>query len=136
ELRSNIRERGNQAIAKLEALKAELGGLVTKVQGIGLLFSCELSPEFKGYGAGRSEEHTSELQSREKLVCRLLLEKKKINHSIVGELDIPLSVWMRRTALMTSGVHKIAATTRSSSCGHTSAPPRLTRTSGTIEDVA
>src|SRR5207302_6821196 len=27
----------------------------------------------------RSEEHTSELQSREKLVCRLLLEKKKIN---------------------------------------------------------
>src|SRR5690606_14592852 len=28
-------------------------------------------------GAGRSEEHTSELQSRENLVCRLLLEKKK-----------------------------------------------------------
>src|SRR5690606_39846311 len=27
----------------------------------------------------RSEEHTSELQSREKLVCRLLLEQKKIN---------------------------------------------------------
>src|SRR5690606_40174561 len=29
---------------------------------------------------GRSEEHTSELQSREKLVCRLLLEKKKKNN--------------------------------------------------------
>src|SRR5690606_40682168 len=28
---------------------------------------------------GRSEEHTSELQSRENLVCRLLLEKKKQN---------------------------------------------------------
>src|SRR5690606_40940645 len=28
----------------------------------------------------RSEEHTSELQSREKLVCRLLLEKKKFIH--------------------------------------------------------
>src|SRR3712207_7311224 len=27
--------------------------------------------------AGRSEEHTSELQSRQYLVCRLLLEKKK-----------------------------------------------------------
>src|SRR5436309_15409864 len=27
--------------------------------------------------SGRSEEHTSELQSRENLVCRLLLEKKK-----------------------------------------------------------
>src|SRR5690606_41729281 len=29
------------------------------------------------YDCLRSEEHTSELQSREKLVCRLLLEKKK-----------------------------------------------------------
>src|SRR3712207_9077839 len=28
-------------------------------------------------GTGRSEEHTSELQSRQYLVCRLLLEKKK-----------------------------------------------------------
>src|SRR5690606_41914981 len=30
-----------------------------------------------GHQAYRSEEHTSELQSRENLVCRLLLEKKK-----------------------------------------------------------
>src|SRR5690606_37492971 len=30
-------------------------------------------------GVTRSEEHTSELQSRENLVCRLLLEKKKDN---------------------------------------------------------
>src|SRR5690606_39823948 len=30
-------------------------------------------------GICRSEEHTSELQSRENLVCRLLLEKKKKN---------------------------------------------------------
>src|SRR3712207_7775343 len=29
------------------------------------------------YGTERSEEHTSELQSRQYLVCRLLLEKKK-----------------------------------------------------------
>src|SRR3712207_7242506 len=29
----------------------------------------------------RSEEHTSELQSRQYLVCRLLLEKKKIIHA-------------------------------------------------------
>src|SRR3712207_8319660 len=29
------------------------------------------------HGRGRSEEHTSELQSRQYLVCRLLLEKKK-----------------------------------------------------------
>src|SRR3712207_8124818 len=33
-------------------------------------------------GLARSEEHTSELQSRQYLVCRLLLEKKK-NHIII-----------------------------------------------------
>src|SRR2546428_5884210 len=33
----------------------------------------------------RSEEHTSELQSRSDLVCRLLLEKKK-NHTIIPYL--------------------------------------------------
>src|SRR5215203_6498292 len=33
-----------------------------------------------GESSGRSEEHTSELQSRQYLVCRLLLEKKKKQH--------------------------------------------------------
>src|SRR5207302_2809841 len=39
--------------------------------GIGCLNAGHRSPRV------RSEEHTSELQSRENLVCRLLLEKKK-----------------------------------------------------------
>src|SRR2546421_3154102 len=39
------------------------------------LFPWELRPGWGG--GGRSEEHTSELQSRSDLVCRLLLEKKK-----------------------------------------------------------
>src|SRR5207247_11037029 len=34
-----------------------------------------------GYTLHRSEEHTSELQSRVDLVCRLLLEKKKIKQT-------------------------------------------------------
>src|SRR5216683_6229675 len=34
----------------------------------------------KTWMPGRSEEHTSELQSRSDLVCRLLLEKKKKTH--------------------------------------------------------
>src|SRR5690606_41887154 len=33
--------------------------------------------EYDGFPEHRSEEHTSELQSRENLVCRLLLEKKR-----------------------------------------------------------
>src|SRR5690606_12502640 len=34
------------------------------------------TPDQSGFYVWRSEEHTSELQSRENLVCRLLLEKK------------------------------------------------------------
>src|SRR5437867_8517574 len=40
-----------------------------------------------GTAGGRSEEHTSELQSPYDLVCRLLLEKKK-KHDIVRALTI------------------------------------------------
>src|SRR2546430_7143191 len=36
-----------------------------------------LDPQEAALKAGRSEEHTSELQSQSNLVCRLLLEKKK-----------------------------------------------------------
>ena len=56
QIRADIRTRGAQALQKLEKLKAELGGLITKVQGTGLLFSCELAPQFKCYGAGSTEE--------------------------------------------------------------------------------
>src|SRR3712207_7237263 len=34
----------------------------------------------------RSEEHTSELQSRQYLVCRLLLEKKNLYHILISPL--------------------------------------------------
>src|SRR2546427_9349329 len=35
------------------------------------------APFYEWFNDGRSEEHTSELQSQSNLVCRLLLEKKK-----------------------------------------------------------
>ncbi|MBD9376247.1 aminotransferase class III-fold pyridoxal phosphate-dependent enzyme [Pseudoxanthomonas sp. PXM04] len=56
QVRENIRARGVDAVARLEKLKDELGGLITKVQGTGLLFSCELAPQFKCYGANSTEE--------------------------------------------------------------------------------
>src|SRR5699024_12534517 len=40
-----------------------------------------LNASYSSIRASRSEEHTSELQSRFDLVCRLLLEKKKTNHT-------------------------------------------------------
>src|SRR2546427_7731004 len=44
-----------------------------------------VSGEDHGVQSGRSEEHTSELQSQSNLVCRLLLEKKK---KIAVETDV------------------------------------------------
>src|SRR3712207_7495462 len=39
--------------------------------------ACPCAAKERGRSPARSEEHTSELQSRQYLVCRLLLEKKK-----------------------------------------------------------
>src|SRR5205085_8200773 len=49
---------------------------VQLLPGVRLLRLCQLGAD----AAGRSEEHTSELQSQSNLVCRLLLEKKKNIH--------------------------------------------------------
>src|SRR5258707_8445498 len=49
---------------------------------------CSSRPSASG-SCARSEEHTSELQSRQYLVCRLLLEKKKKNMQILPECFTP-----------------------------------------------
>src|SRR3712207_7701815 len=56
--------------ARAHFLAAEAGGLGDVAQGQDARLDDLVAPE-------RSEEHTSELQSRQYLVCRLLLEKKK-----------------------------------------------------------
>src|SRR3712207_8589324 len=50
--------------------------------GMGGFFPGAESPArfWQNIKAGRSEEHTSELQSRQYLVCRLLLEKKNTHY--------------------------------------------------------
>src|SRR3712207_7724515 len=49
-------------------------GIFEYLKGAGWGDLCRLVADL---GGARSEEHTSELQSRQYLVCRLLLEKKK-----------------------------------------------------------
>src|SRR5438445_1897295 len=53
---------------------------VGDIRGSGLLLGVEFVKDKATHE--RSEEHTSELQSRQYLVCRLLLEKKKTNQRI------------------------------------------------------
>src|SRR5438034_3767687 len=52
-----------------------------------------------GHDGGRSEEHTSELQSHSDLVCRLLLEKKKR----ISIIQVPPSTYW----IVVDGVHDI-----------------------------
>src|SRR6202048_3235786 len=63
--------------------------------------------------ATRSEEHTSELQSRVDLVCRLLLEKKKNSSAISPPCSVPS---LRcRTSALTFGAGVIALPPRRTS---------------------
>jgi len=57
ELRENIRERGQQIVDGLAALADETDGAITRVQGTGLLLSCELDERFKIYGANSTEDY-------------------------------------------------------------------------------
>src|SRR2546429_3643935 len=52
----------------------------------GVYWTLSYNSETPALGRGRSEEHTSELQSRLHLVCRLLLEKKKDMHFLIAHL--------------------------------------------------
>src|SRR3712207_8310528 len=71
------------------AASALVGFAPLVVDGVELLGTLDLVLEGIGGGSDvlaevlgvRSEEHTSELQSRQYLVCRLLLEKKKKPHA-------------------------------------------------------
>ena len=56
-LRANIRERGEQLIAGLDALASELDGAITSTQGTGLLVSCALADRYKIYGADSTEDY-------------------------------------------------------------------------------
>src|SRR5256885_8721212 len=56
-------------------------GLGSGLDGLRALVAVRVRPVLRaGLARGRSEEHTSELQSPCNLVCRLLLEKKKIGN--------------------------------------------------------
>src|SRR2546429_470242 len=73
----------------------------------------------------RSEEHTSELQSRLHLVCRLLLEKKKADAARPrGRLGFADSVGLRCVDLQDGGCASVSSSAQAREC-HRSACRRL-----------
>src|SRR3712207_8850004 len=68
----------NVAVTEGDKVEAEIRfGMSVNTWGVNDLVAAVDAVEDKA--VDRSEEHTSELQSRQYLVCRLLLEKKKNN---------------------------------------------------------
>src|SRR3712207_8780038 len=73
--------------AHAPATTRSTAAVVTSQKSKPLIDSAKPNPKSKvnhgrtANSRNRSEEHTSELQSRQYLVCRLLLEKKKNTHS-------------------------------------------------------
>src|SRR5688572_29568219 len=61
----------------------KIAGMMDKFAVIRSVVGCSGAHD----GFQRSEEHTSELQSQANLVCRLLLEKKKLNKASLQDLQ-------------------------------------------------
>src|SRR5207302_10367789 len=74
-IRQGALDPADQALQFLLPSLVKFAGLLPRLLEQTLRFFLDLAQP--GGGGPRSEEHTSELQSRENLVCRLLLEKKK-----------------------------------------------------------
>src|SRR3712207_6944033 len=72
--------------ARFDLVLVDFEALGTTGTGPRALTALELRAQS---GLDRSEEHTSELQSRQYLVCRLLLEKKKARDSCPSRLARP-----------------------------------------------
>src|SRR2546425_5396745 len=78
----SISRHDNQETTKAVAIIRcpQMSRLVTEKDELIVFGSAGVQVSQQGLGLGRSEEHTSELQSLAYLVCRLLLEKKKKNN--------------------------------------------------------
>src|SRR5690554_7555821 len=66
-----------EAMGTADELNCHIGILVETLPAEDALIEVLRRIQHHLFDLGRSEEHTSELQSRPHLVCRLLLEKKK-----------------------------------------------------------
>src|SRR5437588_6278032 len=78
--RERLSEKVDPAVSRLEAPRPKL---CVAVPRFAVPLSCgSKAPNCARARALRSEEHTSELQSHSDLVCRLLLEKKKVRRNV------------------------------------------------------
>src|SRR5258708_24750201 len=75
----NLGAANTLGVATIKQVSATTGFNISDNLGASHFFISNSAPYLNIEPGGRSEEHTSELQSPDHLVCRLLLEKKKKN---------------------------------------------------------
>src|SRR5436190_11078587 len=75
--RSSCAHRGLHSFPTRRSSDLWSGEIANRLRGVGRYHASRLVVLAYDPRRGRSEEHTSELQSHSDLVCRLLLEKKK-----------------------------------------------------------
>lgn len=108
ELRRNVRERGAELVEKLEALRAETGNRITRVQGTGLLVSAELDPDaYKCYGRGSTEDHIR--RQGVNVIHGGANALRYTPHFLVTSAEIDLMVDATRDALLNGPVKKAAS---------------------------
>ncbi len=101
--RENIRRRGEQLVRRFEALAEELNGAITKVQGTGLLVSCELEEQYKVYGTDSTEDYL-----RRAGLCVIHGGRHSLRYTPVfdiGEKEVDLIVELTREALLNGPRH-------------------------------
>ena len=97
ERRENIRRRGEELVQRFEALADELDGPITKVQGTGLLLSCELDESYKVYGSNSTEDYL-----RRSGLCVIHGGAHSLRYTPIfdiGDKEVDLIVDMTREAL-------------------------------------
>src|SRR3712207_8689317 len=77
------------------ATDEDIAEVRTFLEGLVTAFGVDATVAFTTGDDGRSEEHTSELQSRQYLVCRLLLERKFHLAQVVSYLCTSISYCVR-----------------------------------------
>src|SRR2546428_6424546 len=78
---AGMKRHGRREIQRAEDRHTSLDNRASRLGQLAV--STTLGGKIHHHRTGRSEEHTSELQSRSDLVCRLLLEKKKKKTNLI-----------------------------------------------------
>ncbi len=101
-VRENIRIRGRQLVDRFRQLAVELSDAITKVQGTGLLLSCELQPRYKCFGTGSTEEYLRRMGLG--VIHGGTNSLRFTPHFLMSEAEVDLIVELTRDALINGPV--------------------------------